>query len=186
MIFEYLPESYAKALLELTSGQENEIIEYLDTILNIVFQDQEIKNFFLNPAINRSYKIQTIKKIFSSEMPEILVNFLCVLANKERLDLLPIINEIYKYYYDQKNNILPIKVITAFEIDTDYKKYIQSVLDQYFNKKTDITFVVRPQIIGGIIIQAEGKEIDNSILTKLKLLNKNLNVTVQFGVGYED
>ncbi len=186
MIFEYLPESYAKALLELTYGQEEEIIEYLDQIQKVLYNDHEIKNFFLNPAINRNLKIETIKKVFSNYVPEILVNFLNVLAKKERLDLFPAIQEIYKYYYDQKNNILFVKVITAIELDSNFKKYIQEVLEQYFKKKTDIGFIVKPEIIGGIIIQAEGREIDNSILNKIKLLYKNLNLTVQIGVGYED
>lgn len=186
MIFEQLPEFYAKALLELTSGKEEEYINYFQYVNEIIYKDHQIKNFFLNPATNKDVKIQVIKKVFSEYLPEIMINFLCVLVKNNRIELLPQIEEVYIYYYDQKNNIFPVKVITAVDLEDDLKKNIKQELDKYFNKKTDIKFIVKPQIIGGIVIQAEGKEIDTSIFTKLKQINNNLKSIVKIGVGYED
>lgn len=54
MIFEQLPESYAKALLDLTKGKEEETLEYLKEIQNIIKKDKQIEHFFLNPADRKS------------------------------------------------------------------------------------------------------------------------------------
>jgi len=186
MIFEQLPESYAKALLDLTKGKEEETLEYLKEIQHIIKKDKQIEHFFLNPATSRNIKIEIIKKIFKDYLPEILLNFLCVLAKNERFELLPQIEEIYRYYYDQMNQILPVKVITAIELDEETKKTIENVLSKYFNKKVDLEFYVKPEIIGGIVIQSQGYEIDDSIQTKLRFIYKNLKNTKLTGVVYED
>ncbi len=186
MIFEYLPDSYAKAILELTKGQEVETLNSLRSIQTIIKQDKTIENFFLNPAVSRNLKIELIKKIFSNILPEVLVNFLCVLAKNERLDLLPQIEEIYQYYYDLENNIIPVKVITAIELNDETKTLIQNQLTKYFNKTLDLSYIVKPQIIGGIVIQSQGYEIDDSILTKLNHIYKNLKNTKLTGAVYED
>ncbi|MFN3604030.1 MAG: ATP synthase F1 subunit delta [Leptonema sp. (in: bacteria)] len=186
MIFENLPESYAKALLDLTSGEEEQILEYFKNLNIVLNEDDQIRNFFYNPAVNKSIKIQVIKKIFSGMLSETFLNFLCVLAKNERMEYLPKIYEIYRYYYDQKCNILPVKVITAIELHENLRNYIRNALNQYFNKQTDISFIVQPKVIGGIVIQSEGKEIDTSIFTKLKFIHNNLKSAVIIGEGYED
>jgi F0F1-type ATP synthase delta subunit len=84
------------------------------------------------------------------------------------------------------NQILPVKVITAIELDEETKKTIENVLSKYFNKKVDLEFYVKPQIIGGIVIQSQGYEIDDSIQTKLRFIYKNLKNTKLTGVVYED
>ncbi|GIX43071.1 MAG: ATP synthase subunit delta [Leptospiraceae bacterium] len=186
MIFEQLPESYAKALLDLTKGKEEETLEYIKDIQQIIKKDKQIEHFFLNPTISKNLKIEIIKKTFKEYLPEILLNFLCVLAKNDRIELLPKIEEIYRYYYDQENNIVPVKVITAIEVDQNTKEELEKVLEKYFNKKVDVKYIIKPQIIGGIVIQSQGYEIDNSVLTKLRYIYKNLKNTKISGVVYED
>ncbi len=186
MIFEQLPESYAKALLELTQGNEKETLEYLNNIQKILEENKEIKNFFFNPAIPGNLKIEVIKKVFQKSLNEILLNFLCVLTKNSRLEFLPSIIEIYQSYYDEKNNILPVKVTTAIALDANSKKMIETTLERYFQKKLDILFIVKSEILGGIIVQAVGKEIDVSIASQLKTLYFNLKKSVITGDLYED
>jgi len=186
MIFEQLPESYAKALMDLTRGKEEETLEYLKEIQQVIKKDKQIEHFFLNPAISKNHKIEVIKKVFQNYLPEILVNFLCILAKNNRFELLPQIEEIYHYYYDQQNNIIPVKVTTAIELDKEMQDKLMNVLSKYYKKKVDVNLIVKPQIIGGIIIQSEGFEIDDSVLTKLRYIYKNLKNTKITGVVYED
>ncbi len=186
MIFEQLPESYALALLDLTQGKEKETLEYLIYIQEILKKDKQVEHFFLNPAVSKNLKIQLIKKVFQNHLPELLINFLCILAKNERFNLISEIKEIYQYHLDKRNNILPVKVITAIELDEDTKSLIQKTLNQYYNKEVDIHYVVKSSIIGGIIIQSEGYEIDNSIESMLKQIFKNLKNTKLTGVVYEN
>ncbi|MCS7206194.1 MAG: ATP synthase F1 subunit delta [Leptospiraceae bacterium] len=186
MIFEQIPDSYAKALLELTQGKEQETIDYLSQVVEVIRKDREIENFFYNPAISRNWKIDVIKKTFQELLPEVLLNFLCVLAKNDRMIFLEEVLDIYRQYYDQMMNIIPVKVITAIPLDESLKKNIIETLSHYYKKNVDVEFITKPEIIGGIIIQSQGYEIDDSINTKLKVIYKNLKNTKLTGVVYED
>lgn len=186
VIFDPVAESYAKALLELTRGKEKETLDTLQDINSIIGKEKAIQNFFYNPVVSRQHKIDVIKKTFSQILPEILLNFLCVLVKNERMNLLHEIETIYRYYYDQILKILPVKVITAIPLDDDLKNKIEETLKDYYKKNVDVSFLVKPEILGGIVIQAEGYEIDDSIATKLKTIYKNLKNIKLAGAVYED
>lgn len=57
----------------------------------------------------------------------------------------------------------------------DYlKERLQNKLEEKLSKRVEIVYSIDPEIVGGMIVEVEGKTIDNSVVTKLKNIKKQL------------
>lgn len=88
-----IASTYAKALYDI--ALEENVLEEVKNDFNVIVSSIKEQPQFLNvltlPKLDKEEKKQLIKSIFSSNTPQISVNFLMVLIDKDRIDLL---NEI--------------------------------------------------------------------------------------------
>ena len=102
-------KEYAKALYELAEEQKcvSVIEEELKAISNIC-SDEDTMKFFLAPSIQLEDKKKVVLKSFKG-FNETLINFLFVLLDNRRFDLIHNINNEFTQIILNKNEILPIK-----------------------------------------------------------------------------
>jgi F-type H+-transporting ATPase subunit delta len=88
-----------------------------------------------------------------------------------------IIGETYKEFQkiiNEINSVITVKATTAIEMKEYLKKELQEKIENKLSKRVNIEYETNPQIIGGLIIETDGKIIDNSIKTKLSKIKKEL------------
>jgi F-type H+-transporting ATPase subunit delta len=162
-------KEYAKALYELAEEQRivNVIEEEFNAISNIL-KDEETMKFFLAPNIKIEDKKSVVLKSFKG-FNETLINFLFVLLDNRRFDLVQNINNEFTQIILNKNEILPIKLISAKKLDKNQiDKITLSIRLRFNNKKLKIENIVDETLIGGIKILANDTEIDLSTKKPLK------------------
>ena len=76
--------------------------------------------------------------------------------------------EILTKLVEETKNISDAKIISAVELSEDEKERIILKLEKESGKKIKAEYVVDKSIIGGIIIESDGKIIDGSLRYKLK------------------
>jgi len=156
---------YSKALYEcsITANKENKIFEEVNYIKNVFNENTELYNIFISKFITPTKKIKLIEKIFKGKIDEIIVNFLIILIkNKKELFLLPIISSYIDLYY-KKNNFLEVKVITSQLVSDEFYNNLKIKLERVLKKNILLKKEINEKIIGGLIIQFNGKEYDYSI-----------------------
>jgi len=97
-------------------------------------------------------------------------NFLrLVRRNGDLPKLSEILRNIEKLFY-KKKGIIKVEVMTA----RDMKKELESKLRERFGKKADINFVVKPEVVGGIVIKVDDEiVVDASVKRRLDKLFVN-------------
>ena len=54
------------------------------------------------------------------------------------------------------------------------KEKLKRKLEEKLSKQVEIEYSINPEIVGGMIVELDGKTIDNSVATKLKNIKKQL------------
>ncbi|MGB3209895.1 MAG: ATP synthase F1 subunit delta [Desulforhopalus sp.] len=172
-----LAKRYAKAIF--TVGQEQEKYEEYNTVLqglaNLYATHPEVTDALTNPLYPMDVKENVMKGIVSSmKVDKIMGNFLNLLVQKKRAEILPEIALAYQTMVDEAKNLSHGNVISAIELSGELKENVQKVLEKLTGKKVELTTSVDPTILGGIIAQVGDLVLDGSIKTQLAGLKDSI------------
>ncbi len=168
---------YAESLLnigwQLMCGQE--MLDDLDSVVNSVFPaDAHLEEFLSSRIIEAERKATIIQKVFGGRAHDKFVDFLQILNQHGRLDLLrPILAE-YRKAYDQRQNHARVLVTSAVPLDDDLKNKLLASLSEGMHRKPILETKIDPDIIGGLIVRVDDYQYDASISTRLNALRDQL------------
>lgn len=162
---------YAKAVFELADADKS-YDQWTDNLqfLAAVASDAQVKPLFTTPSLRSEERGEAFLKLCEGNVDDKAANFVRVLAENDRLPLLPSIAELYKELSDEAQNIVDATVSSAFEITADQQEAIQKALSAKLNKTIKVSSVVDESLMGGIVIRAGDLVIDGSIQNRIAQL----------------
>lgn len=163
-------KEYAQALFMLALEKENSDIvkSDLDFLEETFKNNKELMDLLISPSVFLSERIKVIDNIFSEKVTEYVLSFLKLLCEKKRMESLYDSIDEYRKLFEESKNIIKAKIISAIELSDDEKERIILKLEKTEGKKINAEYVVDKSIIGGIIVETDGKILDGSLRYKLK------------------
>ena len=185
MIAELVADRYSQALLEIAKEQEktSEFLSELQYISDQVERFKRLRQALLAPDIPPAVKLKIVKRIFSSQVSEVIMNFLCLLIEKEREMYLSQIIKKFRKKVNNEKNILDVEIVLATFPSMELVEEIKKSLSQATGKEVEVTIHRDPRIIGGIKIIIEDKIIDLSIEGQVERLGRKLLEIYSFEGG---
>jgi F-type H+-transporting ATPase subunit delta len=176
-----LAARYAKSLIGL-AVEKNQLevvhadMKYLEAVCR---SSREFVNMLRSPIIKADAKTKIIDAVTSGKVSELTAAFNKLLALKGRESELP---EIITSFIEQYNTIKGISkatLVTATELSADLKKSIELKLTEEAGlKAVELHTKVDESIIGGFILEFEGKLVDASIARDLRDIKKQFNKNI--------
>lgn len=167
---------YAKALLDLAQAQKaeeaigNELLQIVSAIA-----DPEIEKVFLLPTLPLKARKDIIEQIVASaKLHPILSSFLRVLADNARLTMLKDVLGAYQALLEAASGKVRAQVRTAATLSA---KELRSLVDAFsrLTKKTVLpTVTVDPTLLGGVVVEIEGRVYDASLQAQLRRMGDAL------------
>jgi len=168
---------YAKALLAVAI-ENNKIEEYkedLECLIKYFEEVCEFKFFIENSQLGKEEKKDTMSKILANDCDEKFLNFVKVLIDKDRMNILSDILENYEILANEYQNIIEIKVTSAMSLDDYDIEKIKEKYKSYFEGfKIKIKNVIDKDIIGGLKLEFGDTVIDATLKTKLNDLRNHM------------
>lgn len=168
---------YAKSLIELMLDSENnqeEIKSDLKNVEEILNSSPELNSVMTNPIVSAYDKEQIINSVFERDTNETTRNFLKLLVEKNRFNLIFQIVDTFNKMLDKINNLTQVSVTGAIELDENVKNEIENKIKEKLNKEINITYNTDNSIIAGLIYKIEDDVLDTSLKHKLEELKKEL------------
>ena len=169
---------YAKGLMQFAneSNQAEKINQEMKDLKSAIHSSRELAQFLASPVLDAKRKVQIGKEIFKDFSP-VTNNFIKLVINQGRGDILKEIAMQFTEIYNRQNNISTAEVVSAVELDNTM---IQQIVDAAKQKiGGDSTFNIEnkvdPNIIGGFILRVGDKQIDSSVKSKLNRLKKEFD-----------
>ncbi len=178
-------ERYSRSLLQLAAEQNklDKIMEDVKTFQNLV----DNRDFFLllkSPVIPNQKKEKVLQLLIEGKVDSLTYQFLKLVIEKGRSNLLPEIGETFVQQYKELKGIETVHLTSASELSDKLKEEIKARLKQEGLVKGTIELKTKidPTLIGGFIVEFQDYIYDASISNRLKLMhranyNKNLYVS---------
>jgi len=167
---------YAKALLDVLypSGAERGL-EQLEDFSGLLAAEPQARQLFENPTIAAERRKTMFKAIGDAQSYDKPIrNFLELLIERNRLDLLGEIVGAYRKLLDEKLGLVRAHVTSATPLDSQQQRQLASRLEQVTGKKVRMDLAVDSSLIGGIIAQVGSTIYDGSIRQQLQTFKRRL------------
>ena len=171
---------YAEALFQV--GEETESTDKLygelKAVVDIVKENKDFSNILRSPLVSKEEKKDLITKVFEGKLSQNMINFLKILADKDRLALLADIEKDFKVLLNEKNNILEGIVITAVPMKEEEVKELQTKLSTKYNKTVVLENEVDKSVLGGVLVRLGNEEIDGTVKNRLDKMKEQLSQVI--------
>ncbi len=157
--------NYARALFELAveAGTRDRVEEELRAVRDVLCVDPVVRDFLGNRLIGRTPKKAVIRSSFGAEIDPQVLTFLFLLADRGRVGLLPEIVEEYERLARLARGVRRVRVATPFPLDAAQVGRVVRSLEARFGVRVELETEIRPSLIGGVVAESEGKEIELSL-----------------------
>jgi len=166
---------YAKSLLDLAQeqGKLEEVFKDMKLLDDIVQTNREFSNVLKSPIIKEDKKNQIIESVTTGRISALTSSFIKLLGNKSRESNLPEIISAFIEQYNEAKGIHKVKLTTAVEISDAMKEsFIERIKASEGIKSIQLETIIDESIVGGFILEMEGKLADGSIRRDLNDVQK--------------
>lgn len=167
---------YAQALFGLAekAGELERMEKELLEAKVLVERYPEISHL-LKTTLSREEKEDFVEKVSLPEgFSNLLVNFLKVLVKKRRFQELALIQERFHRLYEQKKGLQRVRVESAVGLDEAVQEKLRRTLEKRLRRTVYLETAVDPEILGGLILDFDGTQIDGSFRTVIHELRQKL------------
>jgi ATP synthase F1 delta subunit len=172
---EQAAEVYARALFEVASerGVLDTIREQLAQFADVLSTNHSVQTFFFSPYLSTDEKKEGLGQLVEGA-EESFMSFLETLVERHRMPELFHIRARYEELWDAEMKRLPVEVTSAVELDDAFVRDIGERIGTQTGNKIELTRVVDPDIVGGIVLRVGDFILDASIRNRLDQLRKQV------------
>nr|YP_009392882.1 ATP synthase CF1 subunit delta [Caloglossa intermedia]ARW61444.1 ATP synthase CF1 subunit delta [Caloglossa intermedia] len=171
---------YAEALLEL--AQKNQLLkkinEDLSFILNSLSESKDLQLCLVNPLLGATVKKNIFNTLFKEKISNKVLNFLFVLIDKRRINILQPIIDKYFELVNKLESITIVELIASTELtETQQSALVDKIKSITDMKNIKLVISVDVSLIAGFILKIGSKVIDTSVTGKLRQISLYLNAS---------
>lgn len=167
-----ISRNYAETLVSLAQkaddldGWGTMIAEFSDALEG----DSRLRNFLASPRVSAKGKVEILTQAFNDRLPRLFVRFLAAVIRNRRQHLIPQIAEEYALLVDDVKGRVHARVTVSREPDERLRANVQRQLGTITGKSVVPHFVVKPEILGGVIARIGDTVMDGSLARRLESL----------------
>ncbi len=171
-----LARPYAKALFAHAS-ERHTLAQFSQqlVVLNEIVSDAEIERLIGHPRMPQQELADLIIGVAGLALSESGNNLVRVLAENQRLPLVPEIAAQYEQLRAQAENRLNVEVTSAMPMDDDQQQRLRDSLAERFGRNIELSVSIDPELMAGAIIRAGDQVIDGSARGRLERLAQQIS-----------
>lgn len=167
-----LARPYAEAVFRLAQG-ENDLAGWSSRIasLSTIVSDAQVARLVADPAVSAARVAGLIIEVAGADLGERGDNFVKVLAESDRLSLLPEVSAQFEALKANAEGTLDATITSAQELTQAQIDDLVAGLKARFNRAVNVQVAVDPDLIGGAVIAIGDQVIDGSVKGRLQRMS---------------
>jgi len=156
------------------TGMERQVCASLGEIESLFKENRELFDLLRVPTIAAEERKTIATDVFEGKIPAELLNFICVLIDKRRMDNFFGITRVYEKLVDEREGFIGGRLVTAAKITDKQLMRLEEETGKLLHKNVRLKDETDPSLLGGCRIYIDGRLIDASLKTKLIKLKEKL------------
>jgi F-type H+-transporting ATPase subunit delta len=168
---------YATALADIVmeQGAAEPTRKQLEDFRAAFDESAELRNFLASPAISKQDKHGVIEKLVARlGASRIIRNFLFVMADNQRVHLLPEITDTFEEVLRQRQGVAEAEITSAAALTDAQKSALIQTLQRLSGKKIQAKYSLDPGLLGGALVRVGDTIYDGSVRSRLNQLRAQL------------
>jgi F-type H+-transporting ATPase subunit delta len=168
---------YANALADITlaQGAAAPVIQQLGDVVSAYGESAELRNILASPAVSQEEKRGVAEKVAARlGASKIVRNFLFVVIDHQRTQLLPEIFESFQNVLRDRQGVTEAEVFSAVALNDAQKKEMTQTLERVTGKKVEAKFSLDPSLLGGALVRVGDTIYDGSLRNRLDGMRERL------------
>jgi len=167
---------YAKALLDLARGQGlQETVGVELARVTEVLADPSLAQLLALPNLPLKTRRDITERLSTAlALQPLTSNFLRVLAENGRLDIIPQVENAYQHLLERALGRVRAKVRAAAPLSEEELNALVDAFSRLTNMTVLPTIELDPELLGGVTVEIEGRVYDASLKTQLQRLGETL------------
>ena len=171
---------YARALFDVVHKEQAADLEavqsQVDDLSALFTGNPALANAMGNPAVPVTKKVAVARAILdkAGTLPSPMAKLVLMLAERDRLMLLPDIARIYRERLMDHQQVIRGEVTTAMPIAPEKVRALEQGLQQATGRRVLLESRVDPAIIGGMVTRLGSTVYDGSVTTQLQKMKQTL------------
>ena len=171
-------QRYARALFDVALHERADldaIERALTAFADLFTANPALSKVMLNPAVPAPRKRAAVAALIASAgLPPVVAKLLVLLAERDRLILLPDLLAAYRHRLLDHQNVVRAEVTTAAALPPEQAKAVERSLAKATGRAVVLEARVDPAIIGGVVAKVGGTVYDASITRQLERMKERL------------
>ena len=170
---------YAQALFAL--GKQTGLPELesyassLDALGSALAESPDLNRVFKTPILTADEKKKVVIDLAGKlNIQGTILNFLMLLADKNRLRDLAGIAAVFGELLDAEKGVLRGELLTAVKLDPKKQDAVVKQLEKKAKRTLVLEFGVSPEILGGVVLKVGDKILDASLRAQLSILKDTI------------
>jgi F-type H+-transporting ATPase subunit delta len=176
-------EVYAKAFLAaaVKAGVADAALgELADIETEVLERFPRLAAILASGFIHAEEKVKIVDRTFSGHVSPLVLNFLRVLAQHERLESLRDIVHSAREQYAVMRGLVRVEVTTATQLSNELAAKIKEQLRSTLGGEPVLVPRIRPELIGGIVLRVGDAVYDGSVAAQLadvrgRIINRSVH-----------
>jgi F-type H+-transporting ATPase subunit delta len=162
--------NYARALFDLAAdaSTRDALEQDIRAMRDTLFSDRDARGFLSNRLISKVTKKKLLRSAAEGSVDERVLTLLYLLVDRGRTALLGEICEEFERLCRMARGVRKVKVYSAFPLSGEEKTLITNGLQARLSAIVELEVELRPSLIGGVVAESEGQEIEFSIQGRLR------------------
>jgi F-type H+-transporting ATPase subunit delta len=168
-------EIYGDVLFQLAeeAGQVGQVLGDLAAVAGVLQDEPDFMKLLTSDRMKETEKTAAIRCVFGERVSNLTIDFLCVLARRDRMGFLVGIAEQYEVLTDSLKNCRLVEVTLARPISDEQLEQLRQQIKDAIRAEVKLKVTIAPEILGGVIFRQGDIMIDNSVRT---VLERTVNV----------
>lgn len=171
-----LARRYASALLALSEkeGTVEETEANLLALKEAWKKTEPFRQALRSPKLPRATRRQLLRKPFEGKTGKSFLDFLSLLVDKKRVNLIPDIADAFDRLADTSRGVVRTQVRSWKPLDEKTRVTLREKLAKITGRKIELTEQVDPALQGGLMVQIGDSILDGTVAYRLKRLRERL------------
>jgi len=163
-------KEYAEALfaLALENDSADEFAAGLDRAVTVLEQNPEYMDLLACYAIPAAERTAALDEVFADTLPEYVLSTLQLLCEHGHIRSVFECQKSFEELYFEYRRIAAVRVTSVVELTPDQKARLETKLRAMCKREISAVYVLDPAILGGIVVEVDGKILDSSVKHRLR------------------
>ena len=172
-----IAKEYGGALFILACEEnaKHEYFEAIKAVRSSIEETPELGLLLSSPGIPLGDRLSTIEKVFGESVPEHVLSYLQLLCEKGRMALLLPSFDEYEALLLHSERISKATVTSAVPLTDEQKDRLKLKLERTCNCKVETEYFIDESLLGGLIVEIDGKIMDKSLRRQLSEIKDVMN-----------